>query len=145
MGNSLNPGPPLTAAPEFCACEPPTTWENVKAAGAALLIACLGAGAQLLVAVTTGRLWVVTTVVVGGVAGWLVNRAAGRHRSVLVGAFAAGGTLLGAAAGYGLLWLPALGVTNLARTAPWYYLALAVLGGFVAYRLASPKTSADPL
>jgi hypothetical protein len=135
----------LTPGDEFCKCEPPTGWENIKAVAAALGTAAVGAAAQFGVTLATGRVWDISTIAIGGLVGWLVHQAAGRHRSVLIGAVAAGATALACGAGYGLLWLPSLHRAAVAQAVGWFYLPMVALGGFVAYRLAGPITSSESL
>jgi len=145
VGRPLDPGPPLTPDPEFCSCEPPSGTEYAKASGMTVLAVLLGGLGWFLVVLVTQRLWGFTTVIVGVAAGWAINQAAGRHRSVTLGAMSAGATLFAAATGYALLWLPFVGGMGIDRQLSWYDLIMSGLGCFVAYRLAGPKAKANDL
>jgi hypothetical protein len=137
MGHSPNPGPPLTPAPEFCPCEPPSGLDLLKAAGVALLVTVLGAAGWFGIVVLTGRFRSLTTVLIGLAAGWLIHRAAGRHRSRTLGFMGAGATVLAAAGGYALLWVPFLH-HGAGRALTLYDLFMTGLSALVAYRLAGP-------
>lgn len=142
MSNHFRPGPPLRPEDEFCACEPPTSFEYVKAAGTAFLILLLGSAGWFGVVLATQRLWGFTTVLIGLFAGWAIHRAAGSHRSLWLGIIGGVTTMLATAAGYGLLWLPMLADAPIDRQFSWYDLIMIGLGAFVAYRLAGPKPTA---
>lgn len=145
MSRPLDPGPPLTPGEEFCESDPPSSGEYLRAAGAAVAVVALGAGAWVGIGLLTHRQWGFAAVFLGVAAGWLVHRAAGRHRSKSLGAIAAAAALLAAAAGYGLLWLPQLAPIAVDRQLSWYLLLMAGVGGFVAYRLAGPRPASTPL
>lgn len=131
-----NPGPPLTPADEFCACQPPSGKEYLQAGGVALLVICFGAGVIIGAALLSGQTWSVLTALVGAGIGWAVNRAAGRHRSVWLGVIAAAGTGLAAGAGYLALSLIGNPIT---WGLPWTHLLMISAGALVAYRLAGPN------
>lgn len=139
MSRPLNPGPPLTAEEEFCEHAPPTGMEYLKATGTAVLITLGGALSWFLIVLATRRLWGFSTVIIGVAAGWILNHAAGRHRSRPLGIMAASATVLAAMIGYGMLWLPFVDPKLADRQFSWYDLVMQALGAFVAYRLAGPK------
>ena len=144
MNRPLDPGPPLTPAEEFCESDAPSSGEYVRAIGAALAVLAVGAGAWVGIGLLTHRQWGFTAVFLGVAAGWLVHRAAGRHRSRAIGVVAAVSAVLAAATGYGLLWLPQLAPIAVDRHLSWYHLLMAGVGGFVAYRLAGPRPAPKP-
>jgi hypothetical protein len=138
VGTHFNPGPPLKPEDEFCACEPPSAAEYVKAAGITMLTVLLGGPAWAAAVVVTHRLWAITTVMVGLAAGWTVNKVAGGHRSLTLGIMSAAATALAWGIGNLLLFIPAFsGARN--RSLSWYDLLMLGLGAFMAYRLAGPK------
>lgn len=139
MNVPQNPGPPLTAGDEYCACAPPTAAEYAKAAGIAFLIAIGGVAACLGLALLTARLWSVTSVVVGVCAGLAIYRAAGRHRSVGLGIMAACTTILTAVTGYALLWLPVFNRTAVNRELTWYHIAIVAAASIMAYGFTGGK------
>lgn len=139
---SSNPGPPLTPADEFCACQAPSGKEYLKAGGVALLVICFGAGLIIGAALLSGQTWSVLTAVVGATIGWAVNRAAGRHRSVWLGVIAAAGT--GLAAGFGYLALSFSG-SPIIWGLPWTHLLMIGAGALVAYRLAGPNAASKKM
>lgn len=140
MGKPLDPGPPLTAADEFCACEAPGTGAYVKAAGTAVVISMIGAGAWGGLAVTFGKVLAVPTVLIALAAGWSVQAAAGRHRSIALGIIAAVATLAAAAAGYLLLQLPAVHPPAGGWHLNLYDFIMAGVATFLAFRVAGPGT-----
>lgn len=139
MGKPLDPGPPLTPADEFCACEPPSTMEYVKAAAIATLAVIGGAGGWFAVALVARRLLAFPSVLIGAVAGWAIHQVAGRHRSVALGAMAAAATVFAATFGYSLLWMPFVHQPAGSWGLSGYDFLMAGVGGFVAYRLAGPR------
>ncbi|MDF2626894.1 MAG: hypothetical protein K0R39_725 [Symbiobacteriaceae bacterium] len=142
MSNHFDPGPPLTPDKEFCACEPPSGTEYLRATGVAFLTALLGGIAWFAVVLFTHRLWGFTTVLIGLVAGWAINRSAGNHRSVMLGVFGVVATAFATLGGYLLLWLPFVSERTVDRSFSWYDVLMMGLGGFMAYRLAGPKPKA---
>ena len=142
MGKPFDPGPPLTPEPEFCECEPPSGLEYAKAVGMAGAAVLLGGLGWFGVVLATQRLWGFTTVVIGVVAGWAINRAAGRHRSIGLGIIGGVATVFAAITGYSLLWLPFVSGIGVDRQLSWYDMVMGGLGSFVAYRLAGPKAKA---
>lgn len=141
MRTPLDPGPPLTAEPEYCPDDLPTGLECARGAFIATMAALLGGGLQLTASLLTHRVWGLTTVLVGLGIGVAVYFAAGRHRSRKLGLIASGATLLSAAMGYGLTWLPLVDPA-ISRTADWYYLIMLGLGLFIAYQMAGPRPGA---
>lgn len=139
----LNPGPPLVADPEYCASEPPSDLDFVRA----LLIGGLGSlvatAGYFAVVVISGQLWSVIPVIAGAGLGLLVNRAANGHRSLSLGLIAAGLTLLASLLGYGLLWLPMV-ADYIPRSIAWYHPVTLAIGIFLAYRSAGPKLFSKP-
>lgn len=142
MGKPLDPGPPLTAGEEFCPDEPPSAHEYWRASFAAMALGTVLAGGWFVVAVATQRLWGVIVVLIGIALGLTVHRAAGRHRSYVMGAIAAGATLLAGILGYILLWMPFVSA-SVDRRIEWYHPLMLVLALFVAYRLAGPRATDD--
>jgi MFS family permease len=139
MGKPLDPGPPLTAAEEFCACEAPSTREYVRAVGAAFLVFLAGGLGWLGLAMVLQRLLVIPDVVIGVTAGWVVHQAGGRHRSRALGLLAAAAAMLAPAAGYSALWMPFVRQPSAGwRLNGWDFL-MAGVGAFVAYLLAGPR------
>lgn len=145
MPKSLNPGPPLTPEPEFCESDPPDGLAYAKAIGVAFLMLIGGGVAWFSVAVITQRLWAVTTVVLGIVAGWAINRTTAGRRSLSLGVMAGAATVLAAAVGYIMLWLPLTGTAKIDKSLSWYDLVMGGLGAFVAYRFAGPKPTPNRL
>lgn len=143
VSNHFDPGPPLKPEDEFCACQPPSGTEYVKASGAGLLVTLAGGAAWFGVVLVTGRLWGFTTILVGLAAGWLINRAAGSHRSLGLGIISGAATVLATLCGYGLLWLPTLADRPVDRQFSWYDLLMVGLGAFMAYRLAGPTPKSN--
>ncbi|HYF92675.1 MAG TPA: hypothetical protein VD969_10510 [Symbiobacteriaceae bacterium] len=143
MSNHYNPGPPLRPEDEFCACQPPSGAEYAKAAGVGVLTVALGGAAWFGIVLATHKLWGFTTVVVGLVAGWAVNRSAGTHRSISLGIIGGAATVLATICGYALLWLPFVDGAAVDRQFSWYDLLMVSLGAFMAYRLAGPKPKAN--
>jgi|GEM_PF-2584875 len=139
MRDRSNPGPPLTPAEEYCACQPPSTGEYLKALAASLLFSLAAAGAWLLVTLVMQQISGLTSVLIGLAAGWTVHRAAGRHSSTALGVVAATASILASLVGFALLWLPALARVPLTRRLTWYELLLIGLGALVAYRQAAPR------
>jgi hypothetical protein len=145
MRKPLDPGPPLTPGNEFCESEPPNGFEYLKAAGAAGLVVAAGGALWFASALLTGKQWAFTGVVLGVAGGWVVHRAAGRHRSRAVGLMAGASTVLAVALGYGLLWLPFLNHNSANRQFSWYHLFMLGVGAFVAYQLAGPRVPSKSL
>lgn len=145
MGKPLDPGPPLTPGDEFCESQPPTGLEYLKAAGAAGLVVVAGGALSFGITLVTGRQWAFAGVVLGIAAGWLVHRAAGRHRSRGVGLLAGASAFLAAAVGYALLWVPFLNHNGANRQLSWYHLFMTAVGAFVAYQLAGPRLPSKSL
>lgn len=139
MSNRRDPGPPLVAEEEFCASQPPGASEYIKASGAALAALLGGAviwvGLVLLVQQVSGF----TALLVALGTGWLVHRAAGRHRSVGLGIIAAVSSVLAVLLGFALLWLPLFDRMKLPRQLDWYQVSMLVLGAVAAYHLAGPR------
>jgi hypothetical protein len=133
-----NPGPPLTPADEFCACQTPSGLEYLRAGGVALLVICFGAGVLIGAALLSGQTWSVLTTILGAGLGWSVNRAAGRHRSVWLGVIAAASTLV--ATGIGYLSLRYTG-SPITWGVPWAHLLMVAIGAGLAYRLAGPSAA----
>lgn len=139
MSDRRNPGPPLTAEEEFCACQPPTTGEYVRAFGAAFLLLIAGAGLWLGLVLLFQRISAASAVPIAAGVGWAIHRAAGRHRSLALGILAAVSAILATLAGFALLWLPAFARLPLARQLDWYHLAMLGLGALFAFSLAGPR------
>jgi hypothetical protein len=142
LSNHFDPGPPLKPEDEFCACEPPSGTEYVKAAATAFLLTMVGSGAWFAVVLYTHRLLGFTSVLIGLVAGWAINRAAGNHRSVTLGIFGSLSTVFATLGGYLLLWLPFIREGTVDRSFSLYDFLMILLGAFMAYRLAGPKPRA---
>lgn len=140
MGHPFDPGPPLKAGTEYCPCEPPSPAAYAKALGAALLAILAGSAGWLVIGIVTGRLYSVTAVLIGLLAGWLVHIAAGRLRSIGLGIIAAAASILASGTGYALLWLPFLGKLPIDRQVSWYHLLMVAIGGAVAYSMAGQRT-----
>ena len=145
MSDRPNPGPPLVAEDEFCACQPPTTKEYLKASGASLLVILAGAGAWLGLVLLLQRIPGLAGVLSGPVAGWAVHRAAGRHRSLGLGILAAASSVLVSVVGFALLWLPIFARLKLPRQLGWYDLIMIALGALAAYSLAGPREQGSKL
>jgi hypothetical protein len=142
MGNHMDPGPPLISGDEFCPDDPPTGMETLRAVGTALLVVILGGAGWFVVVLATQRLWGVVMVLVGGLSGYFINQAAGRHRSLTLGLLAGGATLCASALGYGLLFLPFVDGTVINRSLDWTDLIKLAVAMFLAYRLAGAKSHA---
>lgn len=138
MPTDLNPGPPLLAEDEFCPCQPPGAAQYLKAAAAAVAAALAGGPLWVAASLSTRELRGFPLILIGLGAGWLIHMAAGRLRSVWLGALAVVATLGAAATGYALLWLPLLDPRLIDRNLSWYHLAMAGLAAFVAYRMSGP-------
>jgi len=132
-----SPGPPLLPADEYCATDPPTGREMLRALGAAFAMLLLGSGGALVVFLAAGRPWGIVAVGLGPVTGGVVYLAAGQHRSAWTGSMAAGSVLCAMLLGYALLWSP-LAPLGLTRAVTWADPLLLLLGGTVAYALAAP-------
>ncbi|MFZ5825242.1 MAG: hypothetical protein ACOY94_13080 [Bacillota bacterium] len=139
MSDRPNPGPPLVAEDEFCACQPPTAKEYLKASGASLLVILAGASAWLGLVLLLQRIPGLAGVLTGPVAGWAIHRAAGRHRSLALGILAAASSVLVSVVGFALLWLPLFSRLKLPRQLGWYDLVMITLGALAAYSLAGPR------
>lgn len=142
MPRNEDPGPPLLAEEEFCPYAAPTRGEILRAILVGALMVLTGSVAQLAAALITQRVWGLVTVGVGIITGFAVHEAAGRHRSVLVGAVAAGSTLGASLIGYGFYWIPLLPRT-VDRTVTLYHLIMLGLGLFIAYLLSGPRIGSD--
>lgn len=142
MSNRYDPGPPLKPEEEFCACEPPSDTEYVKAAATAFLLTMVGGGTWFAVVLLTHRQWGFTTVLIGLAAGWAINQAAGKHRSIMLGVFGSLATVFATFGGYLLLWLPFVREGTVDRSFSLYDFLMIGLGAFMAYRLAGPKPRA---
>ncbi|MDB4898032.1 MAG: hypothetical protein JWN15_4294 [Firmicutes bacterium] len=139
MGKPLDPGPPLTVADEFCACEAPGTAEYIKAVGAAVLISLIGAASWCGVAVAAGHTMAFPSVVIGLATGWSVNAAARLHRTVALGLIAAVATLLAASGGYLLLLrLPAVPQPTAGWPLNVYDFVMAGVAAVLAFWVAGP-------
>lgn len=139
MSNPRNPGPPLIAEEEFCPCEPPGTAAYVWASGAALVALLGGAAAWLGLVLLLRTISGFTALLIAVGTGWLVHRAAGRHRSRALGIMAAAASLLAVLAGFAMLWLPLFAPMELPRQLDWYQIGMLVLGALVAYHWAGPR------
>lgn len=139
MSDRPNPGPPLIAQDEFCACQPPTAKEYLKASAAALLIIVAGAGAWLGLVLLLQRISSLAGVLIALAAGWVIHRAAGRHRSLALGILAAACSVLAPLLGFTLLWLPIFSRLKLPRQLHWYHLIMLALGALAAYGVAGPR------
>lgn len=139
MSDPRSPGPPLVVEKEFCASEPPTTAENLRAGGAALVALVAGAVLWLGLVLLLQKISSLTPLLIAVGAGQLVHRAAGRHRSVALGILAAASSLLAVLGGFALLWLPFFERLKFPRQLDWYQIAIMVLGALVAYHLAGPR------
>jgi hypothetical protein len=141
MHKRLDPGPPLVPEDEFCACQPPGPAQYLWAIGASFLVALGGAIGWLTITVATQRMWTVTLVLIGLCAGWAVNKAAGRLRSVGLGVIAVVAAVIGGLGGYALLWLPFIDSRAIDRQLDWEHLLILALAGFIAYRMSGPKSN----
>lgn len=139
MSDPRNPGPPLVSEKEFCACEPPTAAENLRATAAALVALLVGAALWLGLVLLLQKISSVTALLIAVGAGRLVHHAAGRHRSVALGILAGASSLLAVLCGFALLWLPLFDSLKLPRQLDWYQIAMMVLGALAAYHLAGPR------
>lgn len=139
MSDRRDPGPPLIAEEEFCACQPPSTMEYVKGSSAALLALVAGAVVWLGLVLLLQRISGLAAVLIALGTGWLVHRAAGRHRSAGLGIVAGAASVLASLLGFALLWLPYFDRWNLPRQLDWYQLSMIGLGALVAYGLAGPR------
>lgn len=141
MHKRLDPGPALVPEDEFCACQPPGPAEYLWAIGASFLVALGGAIGWLTITIATQRMWTLSLVLLGFCAGWAVNKAAGRLRSVALGVIAVIATALAGLGGYALLWLPFIDATAIDKQLNWEHLLILALTGFVAYRMSGPKSN----
>lgn len=139
MSDQSNPGPPLVAEDEFCACQPPSTAEYLKASAAAVAVLLVGAGLWLGVVLLFQRISGMSSVLIALGAGWVVHRAAGRHRSVVMGILAAASGVLAPLLGFVMLWMPFFSNWKLPRQLDWYQLAMIGLGALVAFGVAGPR------
>lgn len=139
MSDRSNPGPPLIAQEEFCACQPPTIREYLRAAAASALIVLAGAGVWIGLVLLLHRISGVTGLLIAVCAGWLIHRAAGRHRSLSLGILAATSSVLACLVGFALLWLPIFSRLILPRQLAWYHLIMFAMGALVAYGMAGPR------
>lgn len=139
MSDRPNPGPPLIVQDEFCACQPPTAKEYLKASGAALLIILAGAGAWLGLVLLLQRISSLAGVLIALSAGWAIHRAAGRHRSLALGLLAAASSVLAPLAGFALLWLPGFSRLKVPRQLDWYHLIMLALSALAAYSMTGPR------
>jgi hypothetical protein len=139
MSDRSNPGPPLVAGEEYCACQAPSAMEYLRACAATLLVLVAGAGAWLGHVLLLQTISGITAVLIAVGAGWLVHRAAGRHRSLGMGILAAAGSVLACLGGFALLWLPAFSRLTFPRHLGWYHLSMMALGALVAFGMAGPR------
>lgn len=139
MSDRSNPGPPLVAEEEFCACQPPSAAEYLKASVTAVAVLLAGAGLWLGTVLLFQRISGMASVLIALGAGWAVHRAAGRHRSLLMGILAAAGGVLAPLLGFAMLWMPLFRDWKLPRQLDWYQLAMIGLGALVAFGVAGPR------
>lgn len=139
MNRPPDPGPPLTAGPEFCPDDPPSTGEYARAVGLAGLSALVMGCAWFAVALATGQFWGAALTLMGAVSGLVVLQAS-PHRSVAMGAIAVGAGLVAALLGYGLRWLPVVDPA-LAPGLAWYHPVLLAVGLYAGYWLAGPRSA----
>jgi hypothetical protein len=85
-----------------------------------------------------GKVLAFPGVLIALAAGWAIQAAAGRHRTIALGIIAAVATLVAAAAGYLLLHLPAVNRPAAGWHLNGYDFIMAGVAAFVAFRLAGP-------
>lgn len=134
-----DPGPPPRAEEEFCACQPPSTAEYIRASAAASAWIVLGGGLWLGLTLLLQQTSALTSMLIALSPGWIIHWAAGRHRSLALGILAAVAGAGACLAGFGLLWLPALGRLPIPRQLDWYHLSLLGLGLLAGFGKVAPK------
>jgi len=139
MSRHINPGPPLLIQPEYCATDPPTRLEYVKALATAAVTVAVGSITLMATALITQRVWGVVIVALGIVIGFAIHWAAGRHRSMYIGLIAVGATLLGPLIGYAMLWLPVIS-HPIDRTVNLSQPSMLALGSLIAYLLTGQRS-----
>lgn len=132
-----SPGPPLVPADEYCATDPPTGSDTLRALGVAFAMLLLDCGGAFGLFLAVGRPWGAVAIGLGLVTGGVVYLAAGQHRSALVGSMAAGSLLLAMLVAYALLWSP-LVPRGVSLAVGWTDPLTLLLGGALAYALGAP-------